>query len=452
MTCRQYDALLEKMILGEATDADLNEMASHEAQCPACAAVRAEVVSSDERLLALDQAPPMEADFHASWVRAIKEEDMNRSKKRDALDRSPDRSPDRSFPIVRWMAIAATLVFVLVGAYQARLLDRNGQGSMVPSSTDGAPAYTDYTNRTADYTPLESLLGEDMANGAVAYSMAPVSKSRDAADVYEAAADLGAGAAAPAVQEGQKIIRTVTLSLASTEYETAVAAIKELCTHYEGWTEALEEYNQGRTTRHAYLVLRIPAEKLDAFLGEAAAHGRVTSREETAEDITARYQDTQGRLATQRALMERLRNLVAGAASLTEVLELERTIADTQYNIDYLEASLRKDDSKVNYATVTINLSEEKVPDQMAVKEYTFLQRMEGAFVSGWEGFLGFLRETVLFLIAAIPYLVIALAVWGILLIALKAYRRNHPRKPRTPQPQSQADAAPQPHDAPDET
>ena len=111
------------MILGEATDADLNEMASHEAQCPACAAVRAEVASSDERLLALDQAPPMEADFHASWVRAIKEEDMNRSKKRDTLDGSSDESPDgrlgRSFPIVRWVAIAAGLL----GASQVLALD-----------------------------------------------------------------------------------------------------------------------------------------------------------------------------------------------------------------------------------------------------------------------------------------------------------------------------------------
>ena len=52
--------------------------------------------------------------------------------------------------------------------------------------------------------------------------------------------------------------------------------------------------------------------------------------------MPASRSDTETRLATQRALMARLQSLVTEAASLTELLELESQIADTQYTIDRL--------------------------------------------------------------------------------------------------------------------
>ena len=81
-------------------------------------------------------------------------------------------------------------------------------------------------------------------------------------------------------------------------------------------------------------------EKLDELLAGAEGYGRVISRTETAEDVTESYQDTAARLATQQAKMERLQALMNDTASLSDLLELESAIADTQYTIDSLQSRL----------------------------------------------------------------------------------------------------------------
>jgi len=429
MNCRQHDALLEKMILGEAVPKEMAELAAHEAACPACAAVRAALEPSAELLSQLDQTPPMDADFHASWVQRMEEEHM------EAAPR--ESSPRRRKPLGRWIAIAATLVFVLVGAFQSRQMDMQSGRSLNKSTYTGAPASYAYEDGVGSYSDsdTDSWTMKSAPGAALDSSAAPAAVGATYNDMD--GASLTARSASSAPQE-QKVIRTVSLSLSTRDYDASMSTIRGQAEAVGGWIEDLREYNGGTQSKNSYMTLRIPADKLDTFLEAAAGNDRITSREETAEDITARYQDNQGRLNTQRALMERLRSLVAGAASLSEVLELERSIADIQYAIDQLETTLRHDDSRVNYATVNISLTMEKIPDQMEVQEYTFLQRMEGALAKGLEGFLAFLKEAVLFLIAALPYLAVALVVWGAGALGVKIYRKRHPKTAAADRPKTQ--------------
>ena len=163
--------------------------------------------------------------------------------------------------------------------------------------------------------------------------------------------------------------------------------------------------------------------RLDALLESAGSVGRVIRRTETAEDVTDSYQDTAARLATQQAKMERLQALMSDTASLSDVLELESAIADTQYTIDSLQGQLNHTDSQVNYATVDVTLREESAADA-ATRDMSLGERLLTGLQTGWETFRDFIKDMLVFLSAALPYLA-TLAVVGIIIRLIYRKKRG---------------------------
>ena len=170
------------------------------------------------------------------------------------------------------------------------------------------------------------------------------------------------------------------------------------------------------------MTLRIPADRTDAFLNDAtAAEGcRVTRREETVEDVTESYYDTASRLTSQETLLERLRSLTTEAASLTELLELESKIAETQATIDRLKASLNHTDDQVAYSTVSLTLYEE-VPEKKAVDpQMTFGQRLAAGLKAGLKTLGGFLQQAAVILAAMLPFAALAAVIGLIVRLVVK--------------------------------
>jgi hypothetical protein len=233
-----------------------------------------------------------------------------------------------------------------------------------------------------------------------------------------------ANAAAPAAEDPseKKIIRTASLTLATQEYDAALASLKAGCEGRGGWLESSDESTNSRTgLRTAYLTLRIPQDSLDAYLGCTEDLGRVTSRSESSQDVTASYQDNQTRLNTQLALMERLQALISESGDLSDLLALESQIAETQYQIDSLQSSLNRTDRQVNYSSVRITLREEKAPE-LTDTTVSLGERITSAIQTGWDAFTTFVGDMVVFLVAALPFIAIVAAV---VIVVKLIYRRK---------------------------
>ena len=109
--------------------------------------------------------------------------------------------------------------------------------------------------------------------------------------------------------------------------------------------------------------------------------------------------------------MARLQALVTDAASLSDLLELESKIADTQYYIDSLQSSLNSTDRQVDYATVDITLREEK-PSAVTEEDISLMERLGLAMEAGLEAFGLFLEGIAIFAVSALPFAGVALAAW----------------------------------------
>ena len=233
-----------------------------------------------------------------------------------------------------------------------------------------------------------------------------------------------AGAADPGAAQS-KIIRTASLSLVSRSFDGDLAALRNLCESAGGWIASSQESTGTGGLRSASLTLRIPSAGLNGFLEGASGIGRVTRREESAEDVTESYRDTETRLATQRALMARLQSLVTEAASLTELLELESQIADTQYTIDRLQGSLNAVDRKVDYATVSVSLREERPKEAVTDGKNGLLRRIALAFGVGVSGIAAFAGDMLVFLAAVLP----ALALIAAAVLIIRFIRRKRAKR-----------------------
>ena len=322
-----------------------------------------------------EEVPPMPEGLHAAWMQKV-EDDMHQTHTEKTRTMKT---------VTRWLSIAAAVVFVFGGTlltkdYLSLEMSANQAASADTKTVmlQGARSYADDYSYTA---------------GAVVEEGYEVEAAMNTGVMLTSARGSGATTAATDIATTEKkIIRTAGMTIKTQRYDEALASLESTCLGQGGWIESTNENtNSYSGLRTAYLTLRVPQETLDSFLEGTEGLGRVTSRNESAQDVTASYQDTQTRLNTQLALMERLQALITESADLSDLLALESQIADTQYQIDTLQTSLNRTDRQVSYSTVRITLQEEKAPE-LTDTSVSFGDRLLSAIKTGFNALESFLE------------------------------------------------------------
>ena len=371
-----------------------------------------------------EDVPPMPEDLHAAWMQKV-EDDMTEKRTEKTLNRKA---------FTRFLSIAAALVFIIGGTLLTRedmtlwtapdALDAEYQTLQTENTsfTSRAMPAAEYDDGLTVYDGTETAGGGDFLPRASMKSMSL--NGANGAEPMEDAAIAEEGAVEPAAAE-KKIIRTARLTIYTQTFEMSYESLRALCEADGGWIEASNESTNSRTgLRTATLTLRVPQEALDGYLAGAGELGRITSRSETATDVTASYQDMQIRLDTQLALMERLQGLIPESADLSDLLALEAQIADTQYQIDALTASLARTDRQVTYSTVNITLYEETTP-ALTDTSVSLGDRIAGALHVGLTALADFAQDMLIFLVAALPFIGVVAVVVVILYVIRRIRRRN---------------------------
>ena len=272
-------------------------------------------------------------------------------------------------------------------------------------------------SKSAEFTAEAPAASADMA-----YPMEPGMAEEMGFDFSSTASSgTNGGAAYPA---GQKLIRTAQMNLETTDFEKAVQGLTDLTEQMGGYFES-SSVGKRSNGRWADYTVRIPAEKYQSFLDQAGALCHETWRDTQQEDISERYYDTQGRLKTQQIKLERLQALLAKAENMEDIITIESAISETEQMIDDLSGTLRHYDGKVDYATVSISLSEvyklsnvEEVPD-------SFMSRLGKAFSGGWSNFTDAIENFAVALAYGWMWVLILVVVAVVVVRVLRARRRK---------------------------
>ncbi len=233
------------------------------------------------------------------------------------------------------------------------------------------------------------------------------------------------------VLSDRKLIRRITLTAETEDMDALLTGLNSHIATLGGYVESRNIQNgsaySGRGNRSATLVVRIPAAQLDKFVQSMAERSNIVSTVETSDDVTLQYVDIQSRLKVLRTEEERLLQFLAEAASVSEMLEIEKRLTQVQSDIDSLTAQLKTYDNLVDYGTVTLNISEVEVYTPTA--EPGLWQTVQETFSRSLAGLAELGRGLLVFALGYSPYFAVLAVIGGGIFLIIWAADRHQKKK-----------------------
>ena len=180
--------------------------------------------------------------------------------------------------------------------------------------------------------------------------------------------------------------------------------------------------------RYANLTLRIPADRVDGFVEEVAGLTNLVSSSRNVQDITLSYSDTEGRVTALKTEEARLLELMEQAENMSDLLEIEARLTEVRYQLESYASTLRLYDNQVDYATVSLYISE--VEKYTPVEEPGFWQRITTGLAESLVDLGEAIVEFITLVIIDLPYLILfALIAWAVVGITKRSIRKRRAKK-----------------------
>ena len=287
----------------------------------------------------------------------------------------------------------------------------------------------------------------DASSGAVAGGVAPA-QGRTQLDTASEAKSGAFAPGAPAdaskpgsavVGVGPKLTKSASLDLRVKNISVAAAQVRTIATGLQA--QVLNEQigtggpgdpmplsgSGGSSTElrdtfgFGTLTLSVPADRLDTALDQISKQvGTVLRRNTASQDVTSQYVDTESRLKTMRASVERVRALMAQAKDIGQVVALESEMSRRQADLESLESQLAALKDSVERSTLAVSLS---TPGNEPETDNGFLAGLR----SGWDAFAASAEGLFTGIGAVLPFAVFFALVGSPLVWWLRRRQANRP-------------------------
>jgi Domain of unknown function (DUF4349) len=215
------------------------------------------------------------------------------------------------------------------------------------------------------------------------------------------------------------LVRTATIALTAADVGDVVDSARGIAIAAGGYA-GQEEVRESSAT----LTLRIPSDQFDEALTDLSGLGDVVSRRQSAEDVTEQVVDLDSRIATQRASVDRVRTLLAKAATVDEIVRIEQELTTREADLESLEQRMTSLSGQAAMSTVTLTVDKKNKAAPMVTEEES------GGFVTGlsdgWSAFIDFGTGALRVIGAVLPFLVV-LGVPAVFVIRWRRRRRPVP-------------------------
>lgn len=190
-----------------------------------------------------------------------------------------------------------------------------------------------------------------------------------------ASADVGVGAGAAAEAEGaggagvtpaldlvaadRDVVRTGTMRVTVADAPVAAGEVRAIAGEVGGFVaDERVQAGDGRVT----VTMRVPADAFDDVRAEVRELGDVSDEEVKARDVTAEVVDLDSRIASLRASVERLRDLLGRAGNVDQLAAVEGELAGRETELEALLGQQRVLADQVALGTLTVELGEDPPP------------------------------------------------------------------------------------------
>jgi hypothetical protein len=175
---------------------------------------------------------------------------------------------------------------------------------------------------------------------------------------------------APSTQPSQKIIRNGTMDFEVDSFDSAAATIHKVVAEEGGAVATVNSQKLANGKVQGTVTVRVAPDHLDTLVLKLRALGDLKSQNLTAQDVTKDYTDTASELRADRAMEERLLNIIkTSQGQVKDLLAAEKELATWREKIEKAEGEIRYYDNLVAMSTLTISLSERDIKTAAAATE-----------------------------------------------------------------------------------
>lgn len=175
------------------------------------------------------------------------------------------------------------------------------------------------------------------------------------ADMEVAAAEEVASAPTPISIE-TKIIKNANLRFETEDINESFAGIQKAVTKYKA-TISNDASGKDYNSSYRNLTIRIPNQYFDPFISEISQGVKhFDTKEISQQDVTEEYVDVESRMKSKKKLEERYLQLLSKANKVSEMLEIEKQLAEIREEIEAKEGQLKYLQNRVALSTISIGM------------------------------------------------------------------------------------------------
>ena len=222
------------------------------------------------------------------------------------------------------------------------------------------------------------------------------------------------------VAAGRKLIRTVYLSLQTTEFDSVLSNLSEKTAELGGYIENSSVSGHSyyyNNTRYASYTIRIPTAELNQFVDVVSEIGNVTQKNESVEDVTLQYVDVE------RRLME----LLSSAENMEDLLAIESKLSEVRYELENYGSQLRMLDNQIDYSTVNVDVDEvERITE---TGEKSFFAEIKDRFGDSLYQVGRGIRSFVIGFLGSLPIIFVWVVIAAVVVIVVRSIRKKRKKK-----------------------
>ena len=243
-----------------------------------------------------------------------------------------------------------------------------------------------------------------------------------------------------APEQVRKIIKNGNVSLKATDVNTKMQEITVLAQQSGGYVESSYVDNivqpiimdttqaakiaRETTTMIANMTIKVPAEKFEGSFQTIIGMGKLINQSSNSNDITSQYRDIEARVTNLKVQEKNLQNIMTRATTVEDTLKVEVELNRVRTEIDIMTGNLKNWDQLVEYSTIYINMTEVKEAELEKVDVPGVWQNAKDGFVSTINTIRYGIERMFVFLISAIPYILVLGAALLLALIWIKKKKK----------------------------
>lgn len=215
----------------------------------------------------------------------------------------------------------------------------------------------------------------------------------------------------------RKIISTANLKMEVDSVKTALNEITKITQDSGGFISSSSIYETGGRY-NGRMIVRVPQNNFYSTIEQFETAGKVSSKEISGQDVTEEYIDLEARLGNLEKQEKRLQEILDMAATVDEVLKVEKELERVRGEIESLTGRLNYLDKNLDMSTITVSMAE---PAPIGGDGWSITDALREAV----NGFINTILAIIVFVGYVIPVMVFIVSV---ILIALGVKRKLLPR------------------------